>query len=151
MFEFVDPCSDFSGATSSSGTAAAAVDQVAPFSPGVAREDLPIAWAYADARGWDYRGALDAQAVAELEQSAASGGGIRTLYGDSNPPPPGSVDGSGGGGDRGGAGGEIMGLIGAGFLYAAVDRILNKDKRDDAQALLFAVLGGGLVYYARKS
>lgn len=147
MFEFQDPCGDYSGAGGE--TVAAQVEQPG-FVPNPSREDLPIAWAFADAGGGDYRGILDRQTLLELQASAASGDGIRTLYGAGGPPPPADAGGNGSGGRDGGAGSEIMSLIGAGFLYAAVERVLNKDKTDNAQALLFAVLGGGLIYYGRK-
>ncbi len=142
-FEFLDACGE-------ERTTAPESRDFSPYAPGdISAERLPQprdAWA----RGGDFSGLFDAPLVSDLEQSAASGEGLRTLLGSGNGSPPPTDSSSGGDGGGGSAGAEIMALIGAGFLYAAVDRVLNKEKTDNAAALLFAVIGGSLVYYGRK-
>lgn len=147
-FEFLDSCETSDRDAAGAGVWSSVTPS--PYSPGdVSAERLPQprdAWA----RGGDFTGMFDQPLVAALEQSAASGEGLRTMMGSGNGSPPPTEPTGGDGGRDGGAGAEIMALIGAGFLYAAVDRVLNKEKSDNASALLFAVLGGSLVYYGRK-
>lgn len=144
-FEFQDPCSENFGVATVGPSAVADTFYFAP----AAREDLPTLWAYSSRLPTDYRGQLAPQTLADLQASVAGGAGVRTMMGGGGPPPP-ADNGGGGDGDGSSAGSEIMALIGAGFLYAAVDRVLNKDQHDNAQALFLGGIGAAFVYYGRR-
>lgn len=110
MFEFQNPCEDFAESSGSDVSSTAAVSDIA----GSPQPRLPMP------RNWspsDYSGIFDAATLAELQASAASGDGIRTLYGNT-PPPPGNQDGNDSGGRGEGNGGFLL-LLGAIALTAA--------------------------------
>lgn len=141
QFRYLDPCSSSSAPIGPSGIEAAWIP------PDTGFEDVPRPRSIDS--GGNYRNYFDALTIAELERSAMDGGGIRTLQGG-GPPPPAAGGESGGGNGGESAGSEIMALIGAGFIYAAVDRFVNKDPSDNRQGFALAMIGGGLLYYSRK-